>query len=115
MMLDWHLTCLAYASHFTNLKILGEEKFTETTSQTFYAPFTFSKEVHKNLKMLGDDFIGKTSALGDGSGEPALSDFFIFHEILTMNLIGHSLAKYPEVVLYLQKLAAAYPSLKSAT
>ena len=115
MILDWHLTCLAYASHLTNLKLLGEEKFLETTSQTFYAPFVFSKEVHKNIKMISEDFIGKNSALTDGSGDLTLADIFIFHELLTLNLIGHNLAKYPEVVAYLQKLAAAHPGLKSTT
>lgn len=115
MILDWHLTCLAYASHMTNLKLLGEETFLKTTSQTFYAPFVYSKEVHKNIKMISEDFLGKISSLTDGSREPTLADFFIFHEILTLNLIGHNLSKYPEVVAYLQKLSAAHPSLKSTT
>lgn len=101
MLLDWHLTNLGYATHYTNLTILGEEKFNEVNSQTFYATFLYPKEVHKNLKMLNNDLLDKNDGLSDGSNELTLADFFIFQEILTLNMIGHKLTKYPKVVLYL--------------
>ena len=65
--------------------------------------------------MISEDFLGKSSALSDGSTDLTLADIFIFHELLTLNLIGHNLSKYPEVVAYLQKISSAHPSLKSTT
>lgn len=115
MILDWHLTCLCYATHFTNISILGEEKFLKVNSQTFYAPFQFPKEVHKNLKMINNLFLENINAFSDGTGEPTLADFLIFQEILTLNMIGHNLSKYPKVVLYLQRLNKAHPCLGEST
>ena len=109
------MTCLSYATHHTNLTILGEEKFKQVTSQTFYAAFQYPKEVHKNLKMINNQFLENNSAFSDGQSDLTLADFFVFHEILTLNMIGYKLTKYPKVVLYLQRLNKSHPSLRHGT
>ena len=115
MILDWHLTCLSYATHYTNITVMGEEKFTQVNSQTFYAPFQYPKEVHKNIKLINNEYLEKNTAFSSGNGQLTLADFFIFHEILTLNIIGHNLSKYPKVVLYLQRLNKNHPAMGQST
>lgn len=111
MVLDWHITCLSYCTHTVNIKALGEEKFKQRMS-TFYAPFQYPKEVHKNIKMLNNDFIDKF--LFNGQRDISLVDFFVFSELMTLNLIGHNLEKYPRVTLYLKNLAFKFNELKES-
>lgn len=113
MLLDWHITCLGYCSHTVNIKAVGEKEFRKS-GITFYAPFQYPKEIHKNTKMLEVDFIEKFLYNGAENRKISLADIFIFSELMTLNLIGHNLGKYPNVVLYLKRLASEFPGLKSS-
>lgn len=112
-MLDWHITCLSYCTHSVNLKALGEEEYRKKQSLTFYAPFQYPKEVHKNVKMLDTDFIDRMLFNGEDR-DLSLADIFIFNELMTLNLMGQNLQKYPRVVLYLKDLASRYEELRSS-
>ena len=113
MILDWTLNNLNYCSLHVNHTLLGDEEYKRRTNLTFYAPWQYGKEVHKNMKRF-DTIIIKEPCLFNGLAQNqkiTLADIFVFNEILTLNLIDRDLSKYPNAVLYIKRLAAAYPKL----
>jgi len=112
MMLDWHLTILSYCTLFVNHAVMGDEEFEKRQKFYFYAPWQYPKEVHKALKQLDKLHINKKKCINSGIGQKiTLVDFFIFNEIMILNLIGHKLEKYPNVVLYMKRMSVQYPEL----
>jgi glutathione S-transferase len=95
-----------------NHQVLGDAEFNKQCRYYFFAPWQYPKEVHKQLKQLDRLMIGKKESINDGFGQKiTLVDFFIFNEVLTLNLTGHDLTKYPNVVAYLKRMSAQYPEL----
>ena len=112
MMMDWHLTTLCYANLMVEHKLLGDAAFDQRYPIYFYKPEQFAKEVHKSLKMLNKDLYEKH--LWGNIENLTLADILIFNELLSLNLVGHDISKYPELGAFLTKLYEAKPQAQEA-
>ena len=110
MMLDWHLTTLGLANLMVEHKMLGDKSFEKRYPIYSFRPEQFSKEVHKNLKMLSTEF--KEKRYWGDLQNLTISDILIFNEILTLNLINHDISKYPGLIEFLNGLYNTVPTVK---
>ena len=112
MMLDWHLTTLAYCGKQVEFKLHGEEAFAAKYKFFFYIPEQFPKEIHKSLKMLDKEFFER-KYWGDLS-KPTIADLMILNEVFTLNLINHDISKYPNLLSAIQLAYSQSADLREA-
>ena len=112
MMMDWHLTSLSYCGKHVQVKTIGESAFLEKNRYFFYSPDQFSKEIHKNLKVLNNEFYERK--YWADLNNLTLADLLIINEVIGLNLINFDITKFPHVLESLQLSCGKFGTLREA-